>query len=67
MASIAFEHGAGLSGGFSLRQIAGGIVAAWRRHRAEQELEGLPFDLMKDIGYPAVDAPTHTARARDAR
>ena len=67
MASIAFEHGAGWSGGSSLRRIVGGIIAAWRRHRAEQELEGLPFELLKDIGYPAVDAPTHTTAPRDAR
>lgn len=32
---------------------------AWTRNRTERALEGLPFDMRKDIGWPAsdIDAP----------
>ncbi len=51
----------GLSG--SSRPVPLGRVArltrrlqdAWKRHRTERALEGMPFDLRKDIGWPATD------------
>src|SRR5262245_16012979 len=39
----------------SLRNIAGRLASAWRHHRDELEMENLPFDLRKDIGFPSVD------------
>lgn len=46
-----------VSDGYSspLRRLASRLASAWRHHRAELELEGLPFDLRKDIGYPSAD------------
>jgi hypothetical protein len=45
------------NGGYStsLRRFAGRLANAWRHHRDELELESLPFDLRKDIGYPSAD------------
>ncbi|MBB3975183.1 hypothetical protein GGQ64_000359 [Rhizobium azooxidifex] len=37
------------------RRFAGRLADAWRHHRDEIELENLPFDLRKDIGFPAND------------
>lgn len=37
----------------SLHRLTGRISMAWRLHRIERELESLPFDLRKDIGFPA--------------
>ncbi|KQV34641.1 MULTISPECIES: hypothetical protein [unclassified Rhizobium] len=31
------------------------MIASWRRHRTERALEGLPFDTLKDIGFPSAD------------
>ena len=39
----------------SLRGFAGRLVRAWRHHRDEVELENLPFDVRKDIGFPSTD------------
>jgi hypothetical protein len=35
----------------TLRDVAERIVSAWQRHRAERELESMPYDLRKDIGF----------------
>ncbi len=34
-----------------VRETLARIVSAWQRRRAERELEGMPFDLRKDIGF----------------
>ncbi|SOC42930.1 hypothetical protein SAMN05892877_110216 [Rhizobium subbaraonis] len=39
----------------SVRSFAGRLVQAWRHHRAEAELESLPFDVRKDIGFPSTE------------
>lgn len=39
----------------SLRRFAGRLADAWRHHREELELESLPYDLRKDIGFPSTD------------
>ncbi|WP_439627685.1 hypothetical protein [Shinella sp.] len=58
--ALALEHrpvrrapGAHYAGGLSytVRHIAERIVSAWQRHRAERELESMPYDLRKDIGF----------------
>lgn len=65
--AIALEHrparrasGAQVSGSLVhlLRTVPGRLVSAWRRHRVERELESLPFDLRKDIGFRAWDKTT---------
>ena len=37
------------------RGIAGRVASAWQRHRIERELESMPFDLHKDIGFRSWD------------
>lgn len=39
----------------TLRGLSGRIASAWRNYRAERELENLPLDLRKDIGYRSAD------------
>lgn len=65
--AIALEHrpvrraaGTRDTGGFShlFRESVGRIVSAWQRHRIERELEGMPYDLRKDIGYRSTDKST---------
>jgi hypothetical protein len=34
-----------------VRTVSERIASAWQRHRAERELESMPFDLRKDIGF----------------
>ncbi|MBD9372676.1 hypothetical protein IB238_08575 [Rhizobium sp. ARZ01] len=45
------------TGGYSssLRGLADRVARAWRHHRDEMELESLPFDVRKDIGFPSTD------------
>ena len=43
------HHSGSLS--YTVRHIAERIVSAWQRHRAERELESMPYDLRKDIGF----------------
>lgn len=38
-----------------IRRFAGRVAEAWRHHREEIELESLPFDVRKDIGFPSID------------
>ncbi|MCF3640506.1 hypothetical protein LXM94_11080 [Rhizobium sp. TRM95111] len=66
MASITFEHTTGPAHSVSLplRALFSRIADAWRRHSAEQALESLPFDVMKDIGYPSVDISDRQRTAR---
>jgi len=45
----------------SFRRLAGRVADAWRHHREELELENLPFDLRKDIGFPATDEASDIA------
>ncbi|QRM55812.1 hypothetical protein [Sinorhizobium sp. BG8] len=45
-----------LAGRFTpLNTFATRMIEAWRLYHAERQLEGLPFDVMKDIGFPALD------------
>lgn len=61
MSSLTHFHGAPghllPSGGYSssLRGFADRLARAWRHHRDEMELESLPFDVRKDIGFPSAD------------
>ena len=41
-----------------LRDVAERVVSAWQRHRTERELESMPYDLRKDIGFRAADRTT---------
>lgn len=41
-----------------VRDTYGRIAAAWQRRRAERELEGMPYDLRKDIGFRSFDTNT---------
>lgn len=68
MSSLSYIHSA--SGGHRFhdidatslwRGLAGRIVAAWRHHRDELELESLPFDIRKDIGFPSTDEEAELA------
>ena len=34
------------------------MARAWRRYRVERELESMPFDLRKDIGFRSSNAAT---------
>lgn len=34
-----------------LRDVSERIASAWQRYRVERELESMPFDLRKDIGF----------------
>ncbi len=36
-------------------------VASWKRYRTERVLEGLPYDTLKDIGFPSADRANGTA------
>ena len=40
------------------RDIAERIAFAWQRRRVERELEGMSFDLRKDIGFRSWDKTT---------
>ncbi|WP_411036625.1 hypothetical protein [Shinella sp. BYT-45] len=56
------RHAAGSRGTGSpsrlLHHVFGRIVSAWRRHRAEREIEGMSYDLRKDIGFRSWDKTT---------
>ena len=41
-----------------VRETFARIVCAWQRRRAERELEGMPFDLRKDIGFRSREKST---------
>ncbi|MFD1326392.1 hypothetical protein [Mycoplana ramosa] len=47
----------------SWRGLADRLASAWRHHRDERELESLPFDIRKDIGFPSADEETMTLHA----
>jgi uncharacterized protein YjiS (DUF1127 family) len=32
------------------------MVGAWQQHRRERALEGLSYDMLKDIGFPSATA-----------
>lgn len=38
------------------------LTAYWRRHRQQRALETIPFELRKDIGWPATDEPHRRGR-----
>ena len=56
------RHAAGTPGVGSLshllRLISERIVSAWQRYRVERELESMPFDLRKDIGFRSSNKTT---------
>lgn len=37
------------------RGLSGRLADAWRKHRALRELEGLSYDIQKDIGFRSTD------------
>nr|WP_298103406.1 hypothetical protein [uncultured Shinella sp.] len=41
-----------------LRAVSERIVSAWQRYRVERELESMPFDLRKDIGFRSSNKTT---------
>ncbi len=51
----------------SFRRFAGRLADAWRHHRDELELENLPFDVRKDIGFPATDVADIASVTRKTR
>lgn len=58
MAFSSFEHSSASGHSFlgsAFADLRARAVGAWRRHRAERALEGLSFEALKDIGYPAAD------------
>ncbi|WP_319005488.1 hypothetical protein [Pararhizobium sp. YC-54] len=46
---------------FGLRARA---VASWKRHRTERALENLPYDTLKDIGFPSANRSKGEASPR---
>jgi hypothetical protein len=52
--STGHTHGSG--GAFTqLSSYAHRIADHWRQWKAERELESMPFDIRKDIGWPSTD------------
>ncbi|GEM_PF-3461907 len=41
-----------------VRELSERIVYAWQRYRVERELESMPFDLRKDIGFRSSNKTT---------
>ena len=41
-----------------LRDVSERIASAWQRYRVERELESMPFDLRKDIGFRSSNKTT---------
>lgn len=41
-----------------VRGVSARIAAAWQRYRVERELESMPFDLRKDIGFRSSNKTT---------
>ncbi|MBB2752449.1 UNVERIFIED_ORG: hypothetical protein GGI57_003152 [Rhizobium aethiopicum] len=51
-----FTSGAGR---FDLANYANRLVLAWTRWRTAREIEAMPFDIRKDIGWPSTDDNKH--------
>jgi hypothetical protein len=43
------KHSFGLSG------IIGYVSARWREYRLMRQIESVPYDVMKDVGFPAAE------------
>ena len=56
--AIAFEHRRATGTRSPVRTVFARIASAWRRYRVERELEGMSFDLRKDIGFRSWDKTT---------
>ncbi|GAA3112437.1 hypothetical protein GCM10010520_65850 [Rhizobium viscosum] len=39
----------------SIGSYADKLVRAWRRWQTERQIESMPFDIRKDIGWPSAD------------
>ena len=46
-------------GHFDLVDYAHRLVLAWTRWRTAREIEAMPFDIRKDIGWPSTDDSKH--------
>ena len=46
-------------GRFDLGHYAHKLVLAWTRWRTAREIEAMPFDVRKDIGWPSTDDSKH--------
>ncbi|MGG7579470.1 hypothetical protein NMA58_11555 [Rhizobium sp. YTUHZ045] len=46
-------------GRFDLGHYARKLVLAWTRWRTAREIEAMPFDVRKDIGWPSTDDSKH--------
>lgn len=58
MTSITYRGGGkGLSsnGSHSFGSYADRLVRAWRRWQTERQIESMPLDVRKDIGWPSAD------------
>ncbi|MBX4975232.1 hypothetical protein HJB51_28595 [Rhizobium lentis] len=47
------------AGRFHLADYAHKLVLAWTRWRTAREIEAMPFDIRKDIGWPSTDDSKH--------
>lgn len=59
MTTITFRDGGKSLSSFgrysSLGSYANKLVRAWRRWQTERQIESMPFDIRKDIGWPSAD------------
>jgi hypothetical protein len=44
---------------FDLAHYARKLVLAWTRWQTAREIEAMPFDIRKDIGWPSTDDSKH--------
>jgi len=46
-------------GHFNVVNYARNLLRAWKRRQTAREIEAMPFDIRKDIGWPSTDDGTH--------
>jgi hypothetical protein len=49
-------------GHFDVANYARSLLSAWRRWQTARELEAMPFDIRKDIGWPSADDSKHETK-----
>lgn len=49
-------------GHFDVANYARGLLSAWRRWQNAREIEAMPFDIRKDIGWPSTDDSKHETK-----
>lgn len=66
MTTITFRgSGRTLSSGdghFDVAGYAHRLVSAWKRWQIAREIEAMPFDIRKDIGWPSTDDSKHETK-----